>query len=43
MKVIKSKKQINFETIEKLILQFGSDYDLGEEVRKLYWEIKTNI
>jgi len=38
-----SKKEINFKTIEKLTLQLGNDYDLGENVRNLYWEIKNNL
>lgn len=37
-----NEKEINFETIEKLVLKFGSNYDLGEEIRRIYWLNKQN-
>ncbi len=37
-----NEKEINFETIEKLVLKFGNNYDLGEEIRRIYWLNKQN-
>jgi len=34
------REDIEFKTIENLVLQFGSDYPLGREVRKLYWNLR---
>lgn len=36
------RKKINAETIGDLVLKFGNDQELGEEVRKLYLEVKDN-
>jgi len=34
------KEKIDFNSIEELVLRFGSNYDLGEEIRQLYWRLK---
>ena len=33
------EKQFNFDKIEDIILKEGNDFELGKEVRAMYWSI----
>ena len=33
------EKKFDFEEIEEIILKEGNDFELGKEVRKMYWKI----
>ena len=37
------KKEFNFEKIEEIILKEGNDFELGKEVRKMYWKITKKL
>ena len=35
------EKKINYTFIEKLVLENGSDYDLGRKIRRTFWKIRN--
>ena len=37
------KKEFDFKKIEKIILKEGNDFELGKEVRKMYWIITKKL